>query len=170
MKKHLNHLKAYAITCLLLSSVTSFANQVGFVDITKVFNDSVFIKEENQRLQNEATEMNQQIDKQKQKLRDLIEKYHATKDDAGKKKLETPLKTEELVLKNLTSSFQEKIESEKTATKQQFDSMLKTATSNAAKTKRVNIVINGQSILYHDSSWIDLTSEIEKEMQKLSKK
>ena len=136
--------------------------QVGFVNVTHVFESSAYIKDANKKMQADITNMNAQIEQQKNKLRTLIAQYHAAKTAEAKAALDSPLKTENMVLKNLTSSFQNKIRQDEIDGKQHFDALLHAAAERVAKAKHINVVVTEQSVLYNDKSWIDLTTEIER--------
>jgi len=140
----------------------SSATQIGFVNVDHVFKSSIFIKEANKKIQADLVNMNQQLKHQKATLRELIKQYHATKSDEGKASLNSKLKIEQLVLENLTTSFQKKIRQDEATGKQHFDELLRAATERVAKEKHINVVITEQAILYTDKSWVDLTAEVER--------
>lgn len=155
----------FVVALGVFASALSAASSVGFVNIDKVFNSSSYIKGANKTLQDDIATMNEKIAQQKTKLRQMIEVYHATKSDKEKKKLESPLKTEELVLRNLTDSFQKKIAQDKIAGKRQYDESLRVATEQVAKEKQLQAVVTNRCVLYSDKTWVDVTPDVERVLQ-----
>ena len=162
MKLGKNRMAAAIIAWLFIPIMVWSATQIGYVNVTQVFESSAFIKDTSKKMQADITNMNLQLENQKKKLKTLIEQYQAAKDAVAKTALESPLKTEELVLKNLTSSFQEKIRQDEIAGKQHFDTLLRAATERVAKVKHINVVVTEQNVLYSDKSWVDLTADVKR--------
>ena len=166
MKRLINKINGTMITWLLIPTIASASTQIGFVNVAQVFEGSAFIRDANKKLQDEIVGMNLQLAQQKKKLKELVTQYHALKNENAKKNLESPLKTEEIVLQNLTISFQKKIHQDEVAGKQHFDTLLRGATERVAKAKHINVIVTEQSVLYSDKSWIDLTTDVARELQK----
>ena len=168
MKQWICKTKLILIMGLLIPTFVCAATQIGFVNVSQVFNHSSFVNDANKQLQADISQMNTQLEQQRNKLRQLIEQYHAAKSKDAKKNLESPLKTEEMVLKNLTSSFQKKVQQDEVSGKQHFDALLRKATERVAKTKHINAIITEQSVLYSDNSWLNLTTDVERVLQQIT--
>ena len=168
MKQWMNKIAVILIVWFLNPALGCAATQIGFVNVTHVFENSSFVKDANRKLQVDISQMNTQLEHQRNKLRKLIEQYHAAKSEEAKKSLESPLKTEEIVLKNLTTSFQTKVRQDEITGKQHFDALLRKATERVAKAKHINAIITEQSILYSDNSWINLTTDVERVLQQIT--
>ncbi len=166
MKRWINKINGVMIAWLLIPTIASSSTQVGFVNVAEVFEGSAFVKDANKKLQDEIADMNMQLAQQKKKLKELITQYHALKNVKAKKNLESPLKTEEIVLQNLTISFQKKIHQDEVAGKQHFDILLRNATERVAKAKHINVVVTEQSVLFSDNTWVNLTADVLRELKK----
>lgn len=168
MKQWTKRMSVLFILGLILPVITRATTQIGFVNVAQLFDQSTFVRDTNKKLREDAQQMNIQLEQQRNKLRQLIEQYHAAKTDAAKKKLDSPLKTENLVLQNLKNSFQQKMHDDEVAGKRHFDQLLHIATERVAKTNHINAIVTEQSVLYSDNSWINLTKDVTVELQKVT--
>lgn len=159
--------KIFGIILFALLSPLAVADavKIAVVNVAELYNKSSFVQNANKNLQEQAKEMEDKLQAKKINVQSLLNDYEKT--DANKRKeLAQQIKTAQTELNQMTQEYQKKIQDEQRAGLQKFTDLVEKAVAKIAKEKQINAVLNKTSIVYSDSSWTDITNDVEAAMHK----
>ncbi|MFI4918571.1 MAG: OmpH family outer membrane protein [Legionellales bacterium] len=164
MKKTIGIITLGLFTMLFSPIMTAAEVKYGYVNVTDIFNKSTFVQQANKSLQSNVKSMEEKLQTQKDALQGLVNNYEKT---TGSKKeaLAKKIKLEQANLTTMTLDFQKKIKAEQDAGVQKFNILAEAAIAKIAKEKNINAVVNSSALLYVDTTWVDLTKEVETAIQ-----
>ncbi len=139
--------------------------KIGVVNVTELYNKSAFIQNSSKTLQEDIKGMEEKLQAQKAKIQTLISSYEKTSDDK-KKTVAQEITAEQTQLNKMSQAYQKKIQETQAAGLKKFTDLVKSTVDKIAKEKQLNAVLNSNSVVYSDSSWIDITSDVEAAMPK----
>ncbi|MDR3442641.1 MAG: OmpH family outer membrane protein [Legionella sp.] len=149
------------------SSVAMAADvKVGYVNVTEIYNKSVFVQKANKTLQENVKGMEDKLKVARSDLQTLITSYEKSTSNSKKEALAKKIKAAQADLTTMSQDFQKKIQEQQGAGMQKFTALIEAAVAKVAKEKQVNTVLNSTSIIYSDNSWVDLTKDVDSAMQK----
>lgn len=151
---------AVVSTAILLFSPFVMAEKVGIVNVLDIFNQSSFVIKANKALETNAKKMDAKLQQDKANLQTMVGTFEKTSDQNAKKNLAKKIAAAQTNLSNLTQTYQKKIQEEQSAGMQKFTKILQEATQKVAKEKGLNTVVNSNTIIYTDNTWIDITSDV----------
>lgn len=149
----------------LCTPVLADGLKIGVVNLSELYNKSVFIQKTSDALQKEVQGMEEKLQAQKTKVQNLIATYEKTPNDK-KKAVAQQITTEQTKLNDMSQNYQKKIHADQTAGMQKFTDLVKTSVEKIAKEKHLNAVFNTSSVIYTDNSWVDITHEVDAAMPK----
>lgn len=156
------NLTILGVACALLSSSLYAADlpKLGIVNMPQIFNNSQFIKDETQKLQNNIKEMEEKLQDEQKKMQDLVKEYEK------KKEASTQIKIAEAQTKlsQMTQDYQKKLQDEQNIGMQRFNNLVRIVVEKVAKKNHLNAVFSSTGVIYSDSTWVDITAEVKKEM------
>ena len=139
--------------------------KIAYVNVTEIYNKSVFVEKANKTLQEHVKDMEAQLQRERKKLQSLINDFEKATVKSKKDALAKKITSGQSNLTSMTQQFQKKIQEQQNAGMQSFTDLVQTAVKKIVKDQHINVVVNSTSIVYTDSSWIDITKDVDAEMQ-----
>lgn len=166
--KHMVRIMVLPFVMLLLSHQALAADEatVGIVNVTDLFNSSTFVQKANKDLQDNAKKMDESLKKDQAKLQQQINDYQAMKNANKKGDMAKKISDEQSRLTKMAQDYQQKVQEEQNKGMQEFTRLVRTAVEKVAKEKNIHHVLNSSSLIYTDSSWVDISKEVSAEMAK----
>lgn len=164
--KYFSHLvSTVVITMFALQTASAESGQIGIVNITQLFNQSVFVQTANKKLQDNVKKMEAQVQAQQKKLQGLAAQYDAMKVVSAKKTaLQKQIIDEQTKLTKMAEKFQQQIRVEQNAGMQDYTKLVQIATTKVAQEKHLSGVLSSAAVVYADPTWIDITPDVAKAM------
>lgn len=139
--------------------------KIGVVNVTELYSKSAFIQNTSKALQEDVKGMEEKLQAQKAKIQALMGSYEKTSDDK-KKSVAQEITAAQTQLNKMSQAYQKKIQEEQAAGLKKFTDLVKSTVDKIAKEKQLNAVLNSNSVVFADSSWIDITNDVEAAMPK----
>lgn len=137
--------------------------QMGYVDMTKLFNDSAFIQKANYKLQKHIIAVETELKAKQAQLKKVIQTYQKSK----KVELLDEIKSKQDELTQQTQAYKTKIKEEQQEGLQKFSEIVHQAIEKVAKAKHLSAILNSNSVVFSDNSQlINITNDVVDEMGK----
>jgi outer membrane protein len=162
MKKLLVLFSAFALLATI-GVATAADMKVGVVDMQTVFQKSQTVAKMRTALQNQFAPAEKAINAKQKQLQDDIAKYKrdsAIMKDADRDSLEKKISGEQQELGGMQSDFQSKIVAAQNKDMQVVMGKVQQAVSAISKKQGINLVFARASIVYADSTAIDITDQV----------
>lgn len=143
-----------------LSFTAAQAADFGVVDIEKVVQNSNYLKQQQQTLQQSVKPQTTQIEQLQKELAALQQKAQTAKlTDAEKKKMSDEFQTKVAQLEKLQQEVQAKVQASMQTANKTFESQVKTVAEQLRKENKLDVVLNKTAALAFDPS-TDLTDKM----------
>lgn len=166
--KQMLRIIALPFVMLLLShqAIAADEHMVGIVNVTDLFNSSSFVQKANKELQDNAKKMDETLKKAQAKLQGQINEYQTMKNANKKGDMAKKISDEQSRLSKMAQEYQQKVQEEQNKGMQEFTQLVRVAVEKVAKEKNIHHVLNSTSLIYTDTSWVDVTKDVAAEMAK----
>lgn len=139
--------------------------KIGVVNVTELYNNSSFIQNSSKALQEDIKGMEEKLQAQKAKIQALMASYEKTSDDK-KKTVAQAITAEQTQLNKMSQAYQKKIQEVQAEGLKKFTDLVKSTVNKIAKEKHLNAVLNSNSVVFSDDSWVDITRDVDAAMPK----
>lgn len=153
---------ALCISALSMFAISAFANQIGVVNMQKIFQDSPQVKKINANLTRQFANRKQNIMKMGKRLRANIQKYQKNKEVMSAKaltNLKNQITKEEAQVRQAQVKFQQDLFAAQNAKMTNFMNKVRGIVKTIAAKKKLDMVLPENTVLYSDTG-MNITSEV----------
>lgn len=164
--KRIIEILALVFFTTLFSTLTLAADvKIAYVNVTAIYNKSAFVETANKILQQNVKTMEAKLQTERSALQAMVNDFQKATVSSKKEALSKKIVEAQTHLASTTQQYQKEIQNQQNAGMQKFTSLVQTAVEKIVKEQHINVVMNSSSIVYTDSSWIDITKDVAAAMQ-----
>lgn len=152
-------MKYMAISMLVSMSMPLYAAGYGVVDITKVAQNSVYLKQQHETLSQSMQKERAQLEQLDKELFSLQQKLQSKISDAEKQKLFTQYQEAGKKFDQQQQALQQKMQGGLQNINQVFEGRLKTVAEQLRQENKLDLVLNKNAVFAYDAKY-DLTDKM----------